>query len=1139
MKFFKHPRGVFQKRWLIKSLFVMKLTFIIVLISCMQVSAKSYSQTVTLNLKSVNLKKALANIEKQSDFRFLYSERKIANNDKVNINVTNAGISQVMDQLLTGTGLTYKELGNNLIVLLKKNEVIQDIVVKGKVTDRATGKPLTGASIEIKGSSFGTTTDASGNYSINAPDKATLIVSSVGYDNVEIPVNGRTEINISLQSSTTGLNDVVVVGYGTEKKKDLTGAISTVNGDAIIADRPITSVGEALQGQIPGLTTTPSSDPKPGASYSFNIRGTTSINGGSPLVLVNGVEMDPNLIPPDDIASITVLKDASSAIYGARAAFGVILITTKKGRKNEPTTLTYSNNFSSNVPTTLPDKVDPETQITNEGIAWTNGNNPPGTYWGKSVQTWLGLYKEPHESNSDVKVNGAYYPLGNTNMIKAMTAPGFTQNHDLSISGGSEKISYRLNAGLMEQNGVLVGNKDRFSRKSVGGEINVNATKWLNIEGNLSYTSAEQDFPFIPNSESYLYSVSYIRPTFWLTGMDDSLGIPWGFSPEMVALGAENPNITDNPNIQLVTTLNPLKGLEITGRYTFRGERGNQTNHVNTYQMANPPDGQAYYYDNVPNSITRTAMFSNYNVEDVWAQYEKRFNSRHDVKLMGGYSQEESSSTSYYAEAQNLITDNIPSLSLGTGNTYVGDNINQWSTRSLFSRLNYSYSGKYLAEIILRYDGSSKFAPNHRYVVLPSVLLGWRISDESFMKKHEKWVSNLKLRLSYGIQGNQDIASYAYTPSLGTTRANWIVGGITPVTLTPAPLVSSSFTWEKVENYNTGLDFGFLDNRLNGSLDIYRRNTIGMIVPVEAAPALLGTSAPQQNAANLQVNGFEFDVNWEDHLSNDFSYRIGMNIYNSMAKITKYNGNPAGLISSYNVGRPLGEIWGYVTDRLFTASDFVTTANGTRDYSKDIPRQDLLFSKRIPFPGDVKYKDINGDGVINYGDNTVTNPGDRKVIGNSTPQYQFGFNLDINYKRFGLSMFLQGVAKKNLWLNQDFMFIGSNGGYDADYKNTLDFWTPTNTNAFFPRPNTQTWNKQVQTRYLQNAAYIRFKNVRFSYTLPIHLVSKVKLKSTRIYFSAENLFLLSGLPKGVDPEIGSNPTFPLEKDYSFGINIQL
>lgn len=520
----------------------------------------------------------------------------------------------------------------------------------------------------------------------------------------------------------------------------------------------------------------------------------------------------------------------------------------------------------------------------------------------------------------------------------------------------------------------------------------------------------------------------------------------------------------------------------------------------------------------------------------ITGEYTKSIAEKHNFKFMLGYSQESNRVSVFSAKRQKLISDEIPSLNLATGNQSVDDGYTEWATRSIFSRLNYNYKDKYLLEGILRYDGSSRFAEDNRFVYSPSASVGWIISKESFMAGAENWLNHFKIRASYGSLGNQNVGAYAYMSSMSTSSANWIIDGERPLYVSPGGLVSKSYTWEKVNSTNFGFDLRFLKNKLSVTAEIYKRETIGMLVSAAELPALMGTSAPKENSADLKVNGWELSMNWKDNLSEDFSYSFGLSIWDDVAEITKFDGNPTGQINNQYVGRKLGEIWGYETDRLFQAEDFVG-AGSDRDYAPSIPTQDKLFSNRIPFPGDVKYADLNGDGVVDFGDNTLENHGDLKVIGNSSSRYQFGIRMGAQYKNFDLNIFMQGVAKKDLWTSSPFAF--TSGQYRSVFSHTLDYWTPENTGAFYPRLDDRSYNKQTQSKYLLNAAYLRLKNIRLGYSLPKNIINKlgIGLKSVKIYATAENLFIWSGMPKGLDPELGASYTYPLRKDYAFGASI--
>ena len=1110
---------------------------------------KSFSQEkVMIQVdKLVSVDEVFDIIQGQTKYRFLYPDDLFVNAPKVQLKKGSIRVDELLKHSLSHSPVEFDLSRKNRIVIRERSPsdepsaviLKQQFEISGKVVDDQ-GVPLAGASIVEKGTTNGTQTDFDGNFSFAvANEKAILVVSYIGFATKEIPVNGISDIDIILTESAAGLDEVVVVGYGTQKKINLTGAVTQVESEDFIDERPVTSVGQALQGVVPGLTVS-KSDGIPGKGYSYNIRGLTSLNGGSPLILVDGTEMDPNLVPPDDVESISVLKDAASAaIYGARASFGVILIKTKSGKKDRAPVFSYTGNTSWSTPTGMPEKVDPVTQIKIGGLQWENAGRTPGWYWGRNVQTWLDLYEEGTHLGSGKWVDGVWYPLGDNNdMLDYMVEPSRSTTHNLTVAAGSKSTTYYLSAGLMENDGIIVFDKDKFSRKNILGKIDTDINKWLSLGTTLGFTRGVQKMPFIPNNEDYMYTVSYIRPTFWLTGIDEESGAPWGFSPEMVRLGAQNSSLTDNTNIQTRLTLKPLNGLEINGTYSFRRIVEDDFYHVNTYEMANTTDGSGitFKYRNDPNSLRKTASFNDYNNLTLTGTYTKVLADDHNFKLMFGYSEEDSRASSYWAERQKLISDDIPSLNLATGNQVADDAITTWALRSGFSRLNYNYKGKYLLELVSRYDGSSRFNKDDRFIYSPSGSLGWIVSEESFMDETNNWLDYLKLRASYGSQGNQEINAYAYIPSMGTGTANWIIDGERPLYISPGGLVSNSFTWEKVVTSNLGIDFSIINGKLNGTAEVYARKTIGMLTSAEELPALLGTSAPKENSSDLKVSGWELTLNWKDKVSEDFSYTAGLTLYDSKAKITKFDGNPTGQISNYYVGMEVGEIWGYETDRLFQEEDFVTDGDGNRGYVSGIPSQDYIFKNRIPYPGDVKYKDLNNDGVVDSGDNTLDNPGDRKIIGNSSSRYQFGGRLGATYKRFDFSMFIQGVAKKDIWTSNEFAFT-SGDQWVTIMAHTLDYWTPENTDAFYPRPDDRSYNKQTQTRYLLNAAYLRLKNVKLSYIIPELFVSKLGLNSAKIFISGENLLLISGLPKGVDPEMGTSYRYPIRKDFAIGASI--
>jgi TonB-linked SusC/RagA family outer membrane protein len=590
----------------------------------------------------------------------------------------------------------------------------------------------------------------------------------------------------------------------------------------------------------------------------------------------------------------------------------------------------------------------------------------------------------------------------------------------------------------------------------------------------------------------------------------------------------------DNNRIQGLMSIKPIEGLEIYARYTHQKDNSEGFTPVNSYLSSNPGNGASNYYMNAINSVTRTSSQTGYDVIDLWANYKKSFGD-HNITAMVGYNQEQSSYKKFSSKQEGLFSDELPSLNLGNGNKYVSDEMSEWSTRSAFYRLNYDYKGKYLFETVGRYDGSSRFSQNDRFVFVPSASLAWRISEESFMNWSRDVLDNLKLRASYGVQGNQSISNYAYLPSMGSTKANWIVGKEKPISITPAGIVSNSFTWESVKNTNFGLDVALFDNRFSATTEIYKRQTEGILMPSTELPALLGTSAPKTNAADLEVNGWELSVNWRDKIG-EVSYRVGFNVYDSKTTIKNY-ANPASLYTKHYNGKLVGELWGYETDRLFTEDDFTLDASGKRVYKEGIANQNYIFGNRVPMPGDVKYKDLDGDGKIDAGKSTLDAPGDKKIIGNTSPRYQFGANIGLGYKGFDISMFFQGVGKRDLWIGNNQIFAYANA-YESLFASAMDFWREDNKDAFYPRPIAgKSWNSQVQSQYLSNGAYLRMKNLTVGYTLPKTWINKLYLQDVRFYLSGENLFTVTGLPEGLDPELAGGYGHPFQKEYSFGVNV--
>lgn len=1046
--------------------------------------------------------------------------------------------------------------------------------VKGLVIDEQ-NKPLPGVSVTAKNLNgndpLTTQTDPDGIFQFKslAPGSYTFIIRYIGYQTqtlsgYNIKTGEIISLSAKLKEESSALNDVVVVGYGTQKKVNLTGAVSTVKMDEILGDRPVTSTSQILQGAAPGLQVTTNSG-QPGAKSALNIRGFTSINGGSPLVLVDNVAMDMDDINPKDIATVTVLKDASaSSIYGARAAFGVILITTKQGARNQPIKFEYSGNLANTSPSSLPQK----TTVSEFVQALSDFGTT--SYWaGQNVATWQGLLQQYDQnpgqfpSNGIATVGGIQYPLAQTDLYKSFMPGGFEQLHNLSFSGGSEKSNFRVSTGYTNQDGIMATKSDAFTRYNLNAYLNTNLTSKLIASVNVLYHNSVTNTPrdFVGLFYNAITFGPY-APTGYGTAPNGSL-LPYN-TPNNI-LENEPFKISKDNNLRLFGKLqyNITKGLKLNAEYTFNQINSNQTNQTTINQYINPLNFTVSPIS-VNSSYNRYNSSTNYNAVNIYANYSTIIKQKHNLDLVLGTNQEKSIQNDFNVNRLGVISQSSPSISGSTGTINGTDSFASFAVSGYFARLNYNYDGRYLLEATGRYDGSSRFPSNGRFGFFPSFSAGWNIMAEPFMQKVKSTISALKLRASYGEIGNQVVLFpngnqnyYPYIPSSTPNNSTWIdpITGVLRVTVPPPSLVSASFTWERVQTSNLGLDFGFLNNRLTGSVEGYIRKTLGMLAPSNELPALLGAAAPLQNVADLKVKGWEVNLGWNDKI-NDFHYAVNFNLSNNQAYITGYN-NPGGLlnflkadgtpvtdgtISNYFVGQKIGDIWGFVTQGFFTNGDFVPGSLNAGLQGGTLITGVAPYRGVNQNPGDIRFVDLNGDGTIFTGNNTLSNPGDRTIIGNNNRQLQFGFNGNASYKNFDFSFFINGVGKRDIWISNQ-VFFPYLDQFSGIFTNELNYWTPTHTDAFFPRSysnasgNTGT-SRLVQTRYLSNGAYLRLKNISLGYTLPAKLF-KDKIKA-RVFLSGENLVTLDHLPDGLDAEsqnLGSGGIYPFIKKYSFGANI--
>lgn len=1030
--------------------------------------------------------------------------------------------------------------------------------ISGTVKD-SNGEPLIGVSILEKGTSNGTATDLEGSFTINLTNaNATLVLTYIGYVAKEVPVSNQDFLDIVMEEDGTELDQVVIVGYGTQKKVNLTGAVSTIDSEQL-ESRPVQNVGQALQGLVPGLNLQTSGlGGELNQNLSFNIRGGGTIGEGSsaaPLVLIDGVEGNMNTINPQNIESISVLKDAAaSAVYGSRAPFGVILITTKNGKKG-PAQITYTNNFRWNSPLGLADMMDSETFAYYFNEAALNGGE--AVKFEPDVLERIKQYKNGEIDYAAVPDNTGnrwqYYTgsHGNTDWFKEhYKSAALSHDHSLTVSGGGEKSQYFISGNYLDQGGLTRHAGDNFKRYSINGKI----TTELNDYIKLNYTNrfVREDFTKATHMDDLFYhNIGRRWPTV-------SVGDPNGYytEPSEIAQLRDGGRIIDQTDrltqtLQLVA--NPIEGWNITADASYRTT--NYNNHADVrpayaYDVAGDPYSVAVGWNSAGySSVYEYNRKDSYFASNIYSDYSFTLNNDHNFKVMAGFNSELTKYRTVAASGSGLILPDQPSLNTATGQLQAEEGQYQhWATAGFFGRLNYNYKEKYLFEINGRYDGSSRFLRDQRWNLFPSFSAGWNIANEDFWVWDDK-IQMLKLRASYGELGNQETNNwypfYEILPFYANTGA-WLIDGRRPNIATSPSLVSTLLTWERVTSWNVGLDLAMMQNRLTMTLDLFKRKTFDMVGPAQELPNILGTAVPKFNNSDMESYGFELELGWSDRIG-EFGYSVRGVLSDDQQRITRYP-NENGNLAFYYDGRRWGEIWGYTTlgiAKTQAEMDAHLANVSQSDMGKDWGA------------GDIMYADINKDGTIDGGANMLSNHGDLSIIGNSSPRYRFSLDLSADYKNFDARVYLQGVGKRDYMPGGPY-FWGANGGMwqSAGFHSHMDFFrdetsnmvqagfADVNLDAYYPKPYFNTnKNQHTQSRYLQNAAYLRVKNIQFGYTLPDLITQKMGLSRIRFYVSGENLFTATNLSDIFDPETialdgwSDGKTYPLSKVYSFGINV--
>jgi len=1178
-----HARSRGNRIWH-KAVLIMKLTAILYFVCLMQVSATVYSQATKFSFKAENKQviDVLKEIEESSNFRFFYQNEQVDVERRVTVKANNSTVEEILGEIFKGQGINYRIMEDFLILLSPENnasEILgmtdnklqgfqQQRTVTGKVTD-SNNLPLPGVSVIIKGTTQGTVTDIDGVYSIsNIPQEATLLFSFVGMRSQEIVVGAQTSINITMEEETIGVDEVVVVGYGTMKKTNLTGAVDQVTSE-VFENRSVSNVTQALQGVVPNLNIS-LQDGKPSRSASYNIRGTTSIGqGGSALVLIDGVEGDPALLNPNDIASVSVLKDAASAaIYGARGSFGVVLITTKEASKGK-TTINYSGSFSVQSPTTVPDNVT-DGYIWAERFreaynAWNNYSSLPSKINKSQLYSdaWLATFKERKEQGITEEVvtesNGTYTYFGNTDWYDALYKDQtFVQDHNLTISGGNDKADFFVSGRIYDYNGLFQYNSDTYQTMNIRAKGSLQAFDWLRLTNNMEFSDMTYHNPLNVGEGGSIWRniADEGHPTSPIFNPDGSLTMSAAYTVGDFIYGKNGLNTHKKvlKNTTGFTAKFMENKLRVIGDFTFRNYDNNDIQKRVPVPYSTKQGVTTWLstkYNDLKNSIRNTF----YTATNLYAEYEDTFAENHYFKGMIGYNYETSKYQSTYVQRNGLLLEDAENLNLALGESITTSaGYEKWRIAGAFFRLNYGYKDRYLLEVNGRYDGSSKFPEDQQYAFFPSVSAGWRVSEEPFWNVSSDVISDVKLRASYGSLGNGNVGSYNFMELLSISTSGRVINGaLNKYTSNPA-VIPASLTWETATTSDFGIDFGMINSKLRFTGDYYVRKTTDMYTVGMTLPDVFGATSPKGNYADMTTKGWELSVTWQNKFllsSKPFSYEVRATLHDYTSTIDRYN-NSTKSLSDYYEGMTVGEIWGYKTDGLFQSQAEI------EGYVNTIIKSS---SNGTTYPGDIKFVDLNNNDRIDYGDKTLDNPGDKTILGNSQPRYLYSFMLDADWNNFFVSAFFQGIARQHWFPDKESGFWGQ---YNRPYNNLptwhLDnYWTEDNPDAYLPRYagyNQSTGyggDNAITDRYLQNVGYVRLKSLQIGYTLPQEFVSKIRMQNARIYLTGENLWSWSPLykhtrdfdvtnTKGSDPDLtsstsGDNYSYPLMRSISFGLSV--
>ena len=1074
------------------------LSFVIMGTIC--ASAFSQNRDITLNATNVTLKEVIKQIERQSDYTFFYNEDYVDLSKLVSLSVNKKDIGVVLSSLCSQANLNCKFMENNLVAITSESQQKQ-LKITGKVTDN-TGQPLVGVTVGASGSSRAVITDINGTYSftVNLTDKV-LVFSFVGMKKQEVVIGSRTTINVVLENETSTLDEVVVVGYGSQKKLSMVSAVSTIKS-ADITRRAVSNTVQSLQGLSPGLTILDQGGAPGASNITTRVRGITTLSGNNPLILVDGLEQSISNLNPDDIESLSVLKDAAAtAIYGSKAATGVILITTKRG-KEEPISVTYNGYVGMQQLGNHPQSISTIDYLKQQNIAYVNA--------GQAAPYSTDLINAYSTSSDRIK-----YPLAN-DWYNALYHSAIQYKNNFSISGGTDKFKGLVNVSDFHQDGVL----NHFSNNVREIRINTDFTpsSKFKFSFDANYRKIYSTQP--QNAYNVYYNTLHGAQLTVPRYPDGGYGISaQGNSPIVCdELSGFNNDYFDNLSANIRGDWNIVKNLKFSVQYGITSTFDQNKIFTNAYSVV----------DETYSSRTKSVSVNSLN-EARTNTYLETINNlltyniklgNHTVNLLGGYSQIYNSATNLTGFRNAFFNNSIQALSSGAASSRDNGGSDYTSgLRSYFGRLNYDFGGKYILELNGRYDGSSNFTGKNLYSFFPSFSAGWRISQEKFWKSLSGIIPELKLRGSYGSTGNQTVSRYSFYDALSSNNYDFNGGAATGYAL--LNYANKDIQWETTKQTDIGLDASFLQNRLNLTFDYYDKTTSGILLSLPISGAV-GLNPPVQNAGVVSNKGWEVALSYRGQV-NKFQYDIAFNMSNNINKVLDLKGTGPYISGSTNdglyvtqVGLPIGAIWGFKTNGFYKDQADVTNS----------PKYDPN-----TYPGDIKYVDINNDKKITASD--------RAMIGDPFPHYSYGLSTNFRYANFDLSIFFQGVMQQDARVSGAFADAGNNQGFLINIEN--DYWTPTNTDARFPRPQKFTdKNAQINDFWVIHMGYLRVKNLQLGYTLPKTLTDKLKIKKVRFYVSGTNLLTISKANEwGIDAEFptGRADYYPQTKVFSLGSSI--